>query len=851
VKSTGSDPAEDQRRQDRKVCLLRGGVVITLLTATTIVATLVGLYVKNDEHSNFQTQYDDSVSMVAESFQNRIDIKYNTAKTFSAMITSRYGNVAQAVIGEEPLWPNVTIPDFQEQAKAMLTIADGRAISFNPIITQDVNRLEWEAHATATAEILGDPLLVTPDPDTEWPDNRTVSFGIYSRDKDKNVIYDPGYAPNSTYYKDVMVPVWQIAPIENNSKAIMYNLHSETNRQQALDHMLRYQVADLTAFLQLVQDVDTRPSAILFYPVFDVFRTKSEDGTVNPDQEQTVVGSISIVFSWDTLLNDILPSYIKGMICVLHSSTGESFSYHISGDEVHLMGEGDLHDVNYDKYEHNFEARLLLDEDVQDEINSEIKFIVYTLSIYPSEEFESEYVTNRAAIYAIGVVLIFLFTAGLFLLYDYLVEDRQQKTARLAKQRGNIVDSMFPAAFRDRLYKVYGNAADDAASPTPPHMDSCASAFGDVVVSSGHPSGSEYGTSTITGTNDSDGQEGASLVPGGAKRRSTKINMKKIDKFMKGIRSSLHDENPLLANSSDVLLDDPIADLFPDTSIMFSDIVGKNDMFDTVYLLHVSHVLLNFVPWRFTLIGFTKWSSEHSPAQVFQLLEQIFWEFDSLASLHNVFKLGTIGDCYIAVTGIPDPIDDHAIVLTRFAFDARDKVREVCARLESEGLDTAKLDMRFGIHSGATTAGILRGTKSRFELFGDTINTASRMESTGIGGKIQVSEETAELIRLHSKSRWLTKRDTKIFAKGKGELQTYWVEPERAACRVSFLETNGEKEGINGENNRRSLNSRLSDPQSLEESLEEEGEKLEEGKLEEFISIVMVGNEKVDLSKSE
>ncbi|KAL7425776.1 hypothetical protein ACHAXH_000378, partial [Discostella pseudostelligera] len=436
VKSTGSDPAEDQRRQDRKVCLLRGGVVITLLTATTIVATLVGLYVKNDEQSNFQTQYDDSVSMVAESFQNRIDIKYNTAKTFSAMITSRYGNVAQAVIGEEPIWPNVTIPDFQEQAKAMLTIADGRAISFNPIITQDVNRLEWEAHATATAEILGDPLLVTPDPDTEWPDNRTVSFGIYSRDKDKNVIYDPGYAPNSTYYKDVMVPVWQIAPIENNSKAIMYNLHSETYRQQALDHMLRFQVADLTAFLQLVQDEDTRPSAILFYPVFDVFRTKAEDGTMNPDQEQTVVGSISIVFSWDMLLNDILPSYIKGMICVLRSSTGESFSYHISGDEVHLMGEGDMHDVNYDKYEHNFEAMLLLDEDVQDEINSEIKFIVYTLSIYPSEEFESEYVTNRAAIYATGVVLIFLFTAGLFLLYDYLVEDRQQKTARLAKQRG-------------------------------------------------------------------------------------------------------------------------------------------------------------------------------------------------------------------------------------------------------------------------------------------------------------------------------------------------------------------------------------------------------------------------------
>jgi class 3 adenylate cyclase len=230
--------------------------------------------------------------------------------------------------------------------------------------------------------------------------------------------------------------------------------------------------------------------------------------------------------------------------------------------------------------------------------------------------------------------------------------------------------------------------------------------------------------------------------------------------------------------------------------------------------------------------GFTKWSSEHSPSQVFQLLEQIFWEFDSLATLHNVFKLGTIGDCYIAVTGIPDPIDDHAIVLTRFAFDARDKVREVCARLESEGLDTAKLDMRFGIHSGATTAGILRGTKSRFELFGDTINTASRMESTGIGGKIQVSEETAELIRLHSKGRWLAKRDNKIVAKGKGELQTYWVEPERAACRVSFSETKNTVTDEEDETLRRGLKGELTDPQSKEDKDEDET-------FEEFMSIAM------------
>jgi hypothetical protein len=164
--------------------------------------------------------------------------------------------------------------------------------------------------------------------------------------------------------------------------------------------------------------------------------------------------------------------------------------------------------------------------------------------------------------------------------------------------------------------------------------------------------------------------------------------------------------------------------------------------------------------------------------------------------------------------------------LTQFAFDARDKVREVCARLEAEGLDTAKLDMRFGIHSGDITAGILRGAKSRFELFGDTINTASRMESTGLPGKIQVSEETAMLIQGDSKSRWLTKRDTLVAAKGKGELQTYWVEPHR---RISFSDhvdsSNLERGLLRGSSLRRSFLLRNSLEQCSEsgESLEKDG----------------------------
>ena len=427
---------KEQKEEDKRVCILRSAMIATLLSATVVVASLTYVFVHRSEEQTFVNQYRDSVAKVAEAFQAGLNSKRDVAQTFSAIYTSRYGNDAQ----DPSVWPNATMPDFQQQAEAQLRLSNGRAMSFNPIITQDVDRLDWEAHAEESAWILGSPQLIEPEEGTEWPDNRTVSFGIYSRDADKNVIYDPGYAEASVY-PSVLVPVWQIAPIVTNEKAVMFNLHSEPNRMRALDDMLTYRLTTLTAILQLVQDVELRPSAILFYPVFDEFNSDIDN------IDKNVVGSISVVFSWDDLLKKILPNYIKGMICVLKSSIDQTYTYSISGDRVTLLGEGDQHDAKYDDMGVTAEADLSETDEALGVVNY---LITYTLTMYPSQEFEDQYVTNKAIIYTVGVVLIFLCTAGLFLLYDYLVENRQQKTARLARQTSTIVDSMFPAAFRDR-----------------------------------------------------------------------------------------------------------------------------------------------------------------------------------------------------------------------------------------------------------------------------------------------------------------------------------------------------------------------------------------------------------------
>jgi class 3 adenylate cyclase len=193
---------------------------------------------------------------------------------------------------------------------------------------------------------------------------------------------------------------------------------------------------------------------------------------------------------------------------------------------------------------------------------------------------------------------------------------------------------------------------------------------------------------------------------------------------------------------------DPIADLYPHCTVFFADIAG-----------------------------FTKWSSNRVPTEVFRFLETLYSAFDKVANSQNVFKVETIGDCYVAVTGLPHAQPNHAVRMAKFASECMTNMNQVVHKMiPILGPDTAALSMRCGLHSGCVTAGILRGQKARFQLFGDTVNTAARMESTGKSGKIQVSEATALLLMKRGKRNWLRLREDMVSPKGKGAMTTYWVE---------------------------------------------------------------------------
>ncbi len=178
------------------------------------------------------------------------------------------------------------------------------------------------------------------------------------------------------------------------------------------------------------------------------------------------------------------------------------------------------------------------------------------------------------------------------------------------------------------------------------------------------------------------------------------------------------------------------------------------------------------------IVGFTALSSRTSPVELVTMLNELFSSFDRLAEKHGLEKIKTIGDAYMVVAGIPQPIADHGIALAHMALDMHEAISTYAAKTGSD------LTIRIGIHSGSVVAGVIGEKKFIYDLWGDTVNIASRMESTGVPGRIHVSEATYTLI----KDEFDFEQRTPIEVKGKGLMTTYLlsgIKPRDPARRSS------------------------------------------------------------------
>jgi class 3 adenylate cyclase len=165
------------------------------------------------------------------------------------------------------------------------------------------------------------------------------------------------------------------------------------------------------------------------------------------------------------------------------------------------------------------------------------------------------------------------------------------------------------------------------------------------------------------------------------------------------------------------------------------------------------------------IVGFTPVSSRLAPEEVVAWLNDVFSSLDRLAERHGMEKIKTIGDCYMVVSGLPTPRPDHAEAAAELALALRDEMSNRAAP------DGGLIRMRIGLHSGPVVAGVIGSRKFAYDLWGDTVNVASRMESYGVGGAIQVSEETYRRLR----HRYQFEERGPVEIKGKGIMQTYFL----------------------------------------------------------------------------
>jgi class 3 adenylate cyclase len=165
---------------------------------------------------------------------------------------------------------------------------------------------------------------------------------------------------------------------------------------------------------------------------------------------------------------------------------------------------------------------------------------------------------------------------------------------------------------------------------------------------------------------------------------------------------------------------------------------------------------------------FTPMSAGMTPQELVALLDRVFTTFDGLVEELGLEKIKTVGDAYMVASGVPEPRADHAEAIAELALRMRDHA--------ADGPGGHPLRLRIGINSGPVVAGIIGSHKFAYDLWGDAVNTASRMESAGVPGQIQITEATYELVR----DRFACEPRGPIDVKGKGPMETYLLVDRRA-----------------------------------------------------------------------
>ena len=424
-------------------------------------------------------------------------------------------------------------------------------------------------------------------------DLNTISTRISYVSQDHRKVPSSGNGP--------FLPLWQSSPIV--PELVNFDLLSNNQFQAGLQAMLDTKEAVIGKVTDLSESND----------VFDAFQShwQEEAGVYGNDPvsklyfpvfnqlqkspDQVISGALMAVIFWESFFLDILPPSSPPIDVVLQNTCGQEYTYEVIGQDVMYLGPGSLHSEQYNDIAETSAAFQYqgLDDSIDRYNGVPLNdFCHYTLRVYPTRDLENEFITPMPWYFASTVACLFLFAMFMIYCYDCQVDKRQKMVMQKVKTAGAIVDSLFPQSVTRRLYERQGQG--------------------------------NSGRRFRDGDQVSHTKSTQPTVPLFAEPQKAKLKS-----FLYDTPSVSDTPAQATAPTQHVLTklhSTNIADTFTDTTILFAEING-----------------------------FNSWSSQRDPQQVFTLLECLYESFDSIAKKARVYKIETIGDCYMAATGLVSP----------------------------------------------------------------------------------------------------------------------------------------------------------------------------------------------------
>lgn len=335
-------------------------------------------------------------------------------------------------------WPFVSLPHFDARASAAESLSGVRLLAFAPVV-QKPQKVAWERYTAKWARHTFRESIEYQNMNVSDVNALYLWPHIYGGDlKTFQFQREDGPGP--------YLPMWQLSRFRPElSGMVNYNLNDESRVKKAFATTSITKKPSMNFFV-----ITGTADSILVQPIFDTVMN-------NGKAERKVVGILWCLIDWLAYFHNIIADADAELMAVVKSTDGDAATYQINGLEAKFLGEGDLHDTEFDDLEIWSEFATLEDDEDLD-LPDELRVPSLSVHLYPTENLRQSFKTWNSYIYTLGVIAIFMFTSGVFVIFDYTVRRQQAKVMERIIRQDKIVADLIPEAIRDRLY---GNDDDE------------------------------------------------------------------------------------------------------------------------------------------------------------------------------------------------------------------------------------------------------------------------------------------------------------------------------------------------------------------------------------------------------